>query len=96
MKNQPEEIYLNLGDDVDCQDWNELAGSEIGWSTEPCTTDVLRYVRAEMRDNEELAKAFDAWFEREVKELDAFKDEEAGKKLLLTAWLNGAFCGGVL
>lgn len=96
MKNQPEEIFLNLGDDVDCDDYNELVEADIGWSTEPCTTDVLRYVRADLQDEWVLTKAFIAWLEREVKELGAFKDEEAGKRLLLTAWLNGAFCGGVL
>lgn len=56
MKNQPEEIYLNLGNDVDCQDWNELVPGEIGWSTEPCTTDVLRYVRADLQDEEVMDK----------------------------------------
>lgn len=54
MKNQPEEIYLNLGDDVDCLDYNELVESEIGWSTEPCTADAIRYIRADLQDEEAL------------------------------------------
>lgn len=54
MKNQPEEIYLNLGDDIDCNDYNELVQGEIGWSTEPCTADVLRYVRADLQDKDAL------------------------------------------
>lgn len=46
MKNQPNEIFLNLGDDKDVldSDFLELPSSEIGWSAEPIDKAVLRYV----------------------------------------------------
>ena len=49
MKNQPKEIFLNLADGVDCDDYNELVEADMGWSTEPCTTDFLRYVREDLK-----------------------------------------------
>lgn len=48
MKNQPNEIYLNLGNDQDAlaEDFADLNQIEIGWSAEPIDKANLRYVRA--------------------------------------------------
>lgn len=49
MKNAPNEIFLNLGDDKDVldSDFLELPSSEIGWSAEPIDAASLRYVRSD-------------------------------------------------
>ena len=50
MKNAPNEIYLNLGDDQDAlnEDFSDLPRGEIGWSEEPIDKAVLRYVSAKL------------------------------------------------
>lgn len=54
MKNQPNEIYLNLGNDQDAlaEDFADLNQIEIGWSAEPIDKANLRYVRADARLNQ--------------------------------------------
>lgn len=50
MKNAPNEIYLNLGDDQDVlnADFSDLPSGEIGWSADPIDKAVLRYVSAKL------------------------------------------------
>jgi hypothetical protein len=69
MKNQPKKIYLNIGADGECQDFEELVG--VSWSDSRINDDDLEYISVSSvlarikeleieRDNEESSfSAFD-------------------------------------
>jgi uncharacterized small protein (DUF1192 family) len=42
MINQPKKIYLNIGADGECQDFEELVG--VSWSDSRITDDDLEYI----------------------------------------------------
>ena len=42
MKNQPTKIYLNVGADGECQDFEELVG--VSWSDSRINDDDLEYI----------------------------------------------------
>lgn len=50
MKNQPIKIYLNIGSNGECKDFDELDSSEVTWSTNSIYDDSLEYIQVKDYD----------------------------------------------
>jgi hypothetical protein len=54
MKNIPKKIYLQIGEDCDCKDWNEIyPSSEITWCADNINNNDIEYKLA-TNDNKSI------------------------------------------